>query len=562
MATITITKLTDGKVLFSDTREDHNSVLFPNTSLVEMEGGNILIWKNTERHPLDVSDILKIVDVDGNETTPTTLDALFLSLYNDIFTPVNTQTTASNGVPKEFTKQSGNGKVIFVQQGQLNKWQSRPQILNEHAKSNTEVQASVTSSVIAGQIFKASQDNINGIALTAESAAGVSLDGFESYANSAALQVEWVKGGANEALLETTIIKTGAKSMKLNGTTAADDWVDTIGATDYTDFTFSFDFFQDTTYSNLKFEFFIGDGTNTKTATIVVNDVDSWHHIDVSEASMVEDGGTTDVALITKIGFRVSDKAVGGSGYVDNLVATPLPGSFKVKLWDMGASIPVTAVTSIDDGTQYTELGDRGINGGSVVSEVTVQLEGGKKIYQLNSFVAGVALEIPSNTLLTVGNYHALTIHYVDTDINIYGADTSFSFQYYNNGYAFTAPDESTAITAVGEFSDLMFEIFSTQDVYVVSYFQRMISLAGVQSTPGANSSIIGHIEDAEMSIIESITTQTPTAASFDLSFELKPSLLPKGGKFEIALNDDHTDDVEIFGGAIRYLNEPPTVNG
>lgn len=173
---------------------------------------------------------------------------------------------------------------------------------------------------------------------------------------------------------------------------------------------------------------------------------------------MTEDGGgTTDPTAITKIGFRVADKDAADSGYIDNLVATPPPGTVQVKLWDMGTSIPVTSVTSIDDGTQYSELGDRGLNGGTVDSEITVSLLGGKKTYQLNDFVAGTALEIPSNTILNSGNYYAITIHYVDTDVNIYGPDTSFAYNYYTNGYAFTAPDESTAITAIGDYSDLSF---------------------------------------------------------------------------------------------------------
>lgn len=72
----------------------------------------------------------------------------------------------------------------------------------------------------------------------------------------------------------------------------------------------------------------------------------------------------------------------------------------------------------------------------------------------------------------------------------------------------------------------------------------------------------MGHVEDENMTIIESITTQVPTATDIRLGFELKPMLLPKGGKFEVYLNDDYTDDLAIHGGAISYLHEPPEVNG
>ncbi|GAH28849.1 unnamed protein product, partial [marine sediment metagenome] len=49
-----------------------------------------------------------------------------------------------------------------------------------------EIQGVVNASTIVGQIFQASQDNINGINLTLESAAGIAFDDFESYADSAA----------------------------------------------------------------------------------------------------------------------------------------------------------------------------------------------------------------------------------------------------------------------------------------------------------------------------------------------------------------------------------------
>lgn len=468
-----------------------------------------------------------------------------------------------SGVPNSFSMLSGNGKSLFIQKGQKNEWRVRPQVLNEHAESSREIQAIVNASTIVGQVFKHSQDNINGIALTMASAAGISLDDFESYADSAALQAVWVTGGTNDALLETVIAHTGSQSMKLNGALLNDSWINTVPSVDYTDFVGSFDFQQNEDYSRLKFEVFIGDGVNTKSAPIVSQEPGAWHHIEIDESAMTEDGGgTTDPTAITQIGFRCSDKDVGDSGYVDNLVATPPAGSIQAKLWDMGTDIPVTAVTQIDDGTQYTELGDRGLNGGTVAAEITIPLLGGKKIYQLNTFAAGVALEIPANTLLNVGHYYAITLHYVDTLVAIYGPDTSFAYKYYNNGYAFTAPDISTPITAIGDYSDLSFQIFSTQDVYVTQYFQVMVNSLGAVASPGVNSTIMGHIEDKNMKVVCSITTQAPTAADITLSFEIKPLFLPKGGKFEVYLNDDYSDDIFIHGGAIGYLHEPSEVNG
>ena len=70
------------------------------------------------------------------------------------------------------------------------------------------------------------------------------------------------------------------------------------------------------------------------------------------------------------------------------------------------------------------------------ISELSIRLNliGGKRLYKVDRFVAGVALEIPGNTILTPNNYYALMIKYVDTDVSVYGANTSYSTNYYNNG--------------------------------------------------------------------------------------------------------------------------------
>lgn len=104
-------------------------------------------------------------------------------------------------IPESYTKQSSNSKVLFINKGQLNKAKVRPHAINEHVESSRSVIGTVSSGNIVGQIFKASQDNINQFGVTMESAAGVAIDNFESYANSAALQIEWVKGGKFENYL-------------------------------------------------------------------------------------------------------------------------------------------------------------------------------------------------------------------------------------------------------------------------------------------------------------------------------------------------------------------------
>jgi hypothetical protein len=466
--------------------------------------------------------------------------------------------TESNGVPSTFTKTMSNGRNFLIQKGQLNKLRIRPCVINEHVESSREVQAMVDATTIVGQIIKLSHDNINCLSLTLESNEAAVIDDFESYADSAALQVEWVETDPTDpALLETTIVKNGTKSMNLPmSATLDDEWTNTVASTNYTGYTFSIYYRQSMTYTLGKMSFFIGDGTNTKSFSLVINDVDTWTHFEIDISAMSEDGGgTTNEATITKIGFRLDDAHPTGEAYLDDIEATPSPGSVDLELWDMGTTLPVASTDALDDGVQYTTLGDLGLNGGVTASTVNLTLQGGKRFYNIG-FAAGVALEIPSNILLNENNYYALTINYVDTEVNVYGPDTSFSYQYYNNGYAFTTPDKSTAITAIGTYSDLMFVIYSTQDVYLTQYYQA------IDAAPGSNANTNVFIEGPNMEITGILATNTRPIQFVSADLAFKPYIVLKGGKFEQYYNDDFADSVGTINMQVGYLYQPMNVNG
>jgi hypothetical protein len=468
----------------------------------------------------------------------------------------------------EYREMTASGNKFSLLKGQLNKLKLRPQIINEHAESSREAMDIVESGVIVGQIFKASQDNINGIGLTLESAEGSTLDDFEGYAASGNLQAAWILAGSNEATLETTIVKTGDKSMKLNLSTLNDEWAFTVGdSIDYTDFTFNLDWYQDRAFAQAKVSFFVEDGSSASASIqLTIGNINTWEHFEININALSDDAGAVDLTDIDKIGFRVDDAANTFSGYVDDIVATPPPGQVEIKLWDMGTTLPVGdgATFSLDDATQYAEIGDRGANGGAVTTSYLLDLVGGKKLYMIRAFIAGVALEIPDNNPLNEGHYYALTLHYIDTDVTVYGPDTTFSISYYNNGYAFSTPGEASAnhITKIpgaagsGDFSDLMFMVFSTQDVFVLDIGQI------ADATPGSDAGIIILAEDKNMKVttIAVSGVQAQPLTSVDLS--MRPSFLEKGSKLEIYYNDDFTDSVTNINFGFRYFFVPPTVNG
>ncbi len=470
-------------------------------------------------------------------------------------------TTVSNGVPAAYTKQTGSGFIGRVQKGRTNILVLRPQIINEHCESQGTVQDIIDVNTIVGQSFKASQNNINGIVITLESAAGVVVDDFESYADSAALRVQWPVTGTQDANLETTIIHSGSKSMNLPMDTLNDEWADTFATTDYTGYTFDLDYYQDKEFNKAKMSFFLEDSsTNTASIQLILVNKDQWEHFEINVGALSDDGAATDLTDIIKIGFRVDDKEGGKQAYVDNLIGVPSPGEIDVKLWDYGATPPVAASNTINSAAQYTELGDRGKNGGAIASSITLSLVGGKRQYQLDGFVAGVAKEKSANTLLTVDNYYAITLHYVDTDVNVYGS--SGSSDHYINGYSFTAPNVSTPITAVGADQDCMFIIYSTQDVYIINSFWTFFTDINTPATTGINASHSMFVESSTEVISDILVTTVKAGTGYAQPTEVRPMFMDQGGKYEMYYSDDFDDDVYVVQFAIGYLYQLLNSNG
>lgn len=459
-------------------------------------------------------------------------------------------------IPTTYIQQTSSSRNFFVQKGQLNQFMMRPKIVNEHAEASPDIVATVQSGNAVGQVFIASQDNINGIELTMRSAGGEVFDDFETYANSAALQAEWLETDVGDpATLETIIIPPGSdtKSMKLPGdATVGDEWVRTITATDYTGYTSRTSIHQDSDYSVLKMRFFIGDGANTKSQLLVVQNANEWEDIFIDIDLMSEDGGgTTDVTSITQIGFRLDDIRNGSSVYIDDILFAPKAGSVLVELWDFGPEPPVSGVTSLDDGTQYEDIGDIGISDGSVMSDVIVELSGGLRKYHIDGFIAGVASEEPGNITLNIGNFYGIVIKHVDTDVVMYGAlDNTFSRPI--RGGAFTTVDNSTPAVEIGEFTDLHFVIYSTQDCYLNTLVKSY------NATPGSRATEVTYIESSDHTLQGIIAGEHKPGPAIFAEFKDRTFRIPKGGIFKVDLNDDFEDDVSQITLLIGYIYEPP----
>lgn len=461
-------------------------------------------------------------------------------------------TVQSNGVPNGFSRITTNTLTTPIAKGQLAKSFLYPRIGNEHVESSREVQSVVTSGNIVGQIFRASKDNTTGLLLTLESAAGVVLDNFEDYANSAALQAVWMEI-TNPATLELTTVRTGLQAMSLPTDTLDDEWTRTVLPQNYTGYTGTFAAYSSHSIAQQQISVFIGDSAgNTKSLPVVTEGAGLWCACEVNEAAMVDDQvALTDVADIVTIGYRVILKRLGGTVIIDDLASVPPPGEIEIKLWDMGVNQPESAVTSIDDGTVYPQIGVAQAAG------YALNLQGGKRLYNIKEFICGANKSIPTNEILNVGNYYILELMWVDTDVNVYGPDVALGQQLYNSGYAFTAPDEATPIAAIGELSDLMFGIVSAQTVYLVRVGWRF------DFEPGEDSSISVYIEGPDHKVADVIVDQEEhPEQEFPIDLRLRPVLVLDGGKLEYYYNDDFSDSVQEIHKEMQFLYEPPIVYG
>lgn len=484
----------------------------------------------------------------------------------------NLATVDQRGVPTNYTAWMGFSRNVPLNAGQLNKVRIRPAIMNEHSESSNEILGTVASGTIVGQIFRASLDNIYGVMLTLESAeAETTIDDIEQ-ANDSALQSAWVKTGTNEAVLETTIVspnQSSTKSMKLDMDTLNDKWTfdKATGSWDMTGATIELDYYQTAITTSAAMTLSINDGADTSVITLAIGTglTNAWQHFSIPVASMT---GTADVSAIENIFLQVTNRQPGQFAYADNVRFRAEPGSIEVKLWDCGSTEPVGDGASFDlatDGTQYTEIGDRGI-AGSVAASLVFPLDGGKRLYHIEDFVAGAAKEIPANTLLTVGNYYALTLHHVDTDVSVFGPDTTLSIDYYTSGYAFSTTAENVDITKIngaagsGDYSDLAFSILSTQAVYISSIQVSFLDSSGALVSSDLGTNVIILLEDDNMSSVF-WSERHGTGTGFELVIG-RSVALADGGKSEAYVNLAIDDPAFAVAFVTNYYFVPPTAYG
>lgn len=447
-------------------------------------------------------------------------------------------------VDLSFNSRSMTSKRVLSNLAHRNEVRIRPHRIAAAVESGRVVQSTVTASNIVAQAFVSEFDNIYDTSLVLElNGTPTVIDNFESYNNSAELQAAW-PAVVNDAELEEVVVSPNAsstQSMRVQLDNPNDAWTKTV-VLDLTDKQINFDAIQTVPGIVGNFSFFIGDGVNTKSINIADQFASVWVSHSVGELDLVEDGaGTTDVSAITEIGFRVNNKQNNSFVYIDNLTFSDGFGNVEIKLFRMGSNIPEPGVAKISDGTQYTTLGDLGISG-KQLSSVTIPLKAGKKTYRMEDFSAGVGIEIPGNVLLVPGDYYILTISYVDVNVKVYGTDPSFNIDYYPSGYAFTAPDEDTAITKIGEFNDIAFKTTANVDAQIVGIQFCVFNASNEVVSPSSDSDISIYIEGPQMEHLSDELVHGNGIPPMDIDLHVNSEFCPRGGKVELYYTSGESD--------------------
>jgi hypothetical protein len=422
-------------------------------------------------------------------------------------------------------------------------------------------------------MFRNPQNNINSIAFTAKSGqAQTELDNLQTgvYANDVALQAVWVKVGADEAVRELTILPTASNmAMKMPSSKDDGEWAALISAMpngdatiDFSNGIISFKWYQTHTFAEQKANIFIKDTTPNKSVVPLVisdDDVGTWvtFNIPISEFTS---GTPADITDIQKIGIEVESKKTPTSFfYIDSLTYIISAGTIRMKLWKFGTTAPVAGVAKLSDATQYDTLGDLAIDG-EVVNQIDVPLQPGQRLYHIHEFSAGPAFEKSANNPITVDAYYAITFHHVDEDVIFYGNNDGKLAA--SGGYSFTAPDESSIISATGADENLQFYIFCVKPVYILGYHLHMLDADGSETLTGENSEWTTIIEDGEETpvIIDEHHHHAVSDYRYPLNEDLA-ELLGMGGKFETKYVPGTDDIVSIVQEIIYKYEKIPVLS-
>jgi len=309
-----------------------------------------------------------------------------------------------------------------------------PHVYAEHAIGDGAGVATVQAGGLTdvGQVFEASRPELRSVAVRLNvSTVPVHAEDFESYVDTAALRVQWVASDLTNSpnVLETGVVGEGAKSMAITvskNKSQLDTVTDTFGPDDWSAVdAMALLIRQDQPTSENQLRIRIGDGVNSASASVPVNEVDVWEQRVILLSNFVNDGvGSVNLAAVTTIEFEIEADGQNGTIYVDDVRAVGQPGTAEIRLHEV-------------DGENPTALG---------------ALLGAQSVTLLNS-IDGF-YDVDFDLTLTVGDHYALVVRAPDVPTTFAGVLGSTGD--YVRGDAFTSDDDGVTLTNLPD-TDLFF---------------------------------------------------------------------------------------------------------
>lgn len=369
------------------------------------------------------------------------------------------------GIPDTFSKETRSSiELSLSNKGGFNSFDIYPSVLTEYMGEFTdevlELGVGSGANTDALQIFKASVNNIQQINFL------LSVLGLDTLIDSMEDVTDWTDSDITNTphSLETNIVHNDTSSMRIqitkdksNGDTitktfASQDWSTAVNL--------DFWIYQTKKSTDVEITIHIGDGTNSKSISILVGDNDVWQRKIIDISSMIADGANLpNMSAITHIWFTVSKHKKDAFIYIDNLIRRGGVGTAELRIYDFGTnanpSLLGTPMT-FDDGT----------------TAKIFELNPGIYEYHIQSFIG-----ITTANKLTIGHYYGINISNFQggVSLNILGKNTG---NLYNSGKLFYSTDNNT-LTVVDNNTDMYFFIYSVVDFYLADIEFRTNCLPG-----------------------------------------------------------------------------------
>lgn len=357
-----------------------------------------------------------------------------------------------SNIPDTVDRQTTTFETFSISnKGQPNEFLYRPVLQNENSAYKDAIVVTLNGATLtnAVQIFRASADNLNTLAITTKAIPVTDLsDNFIAGWTSSAPTKITVTNGAIDQYYNTSLDVSNSSLKMALGNNVTGTTVSKIVTNDWS-IVSTFSFWLRSTQV-LSFYIQLSDGVNTATWSFANTGTNVWEQRVLILGSPTSVSGTLNIAAITAVRFAVTTggNLTGQSVWIDALEAQQAPGNLYLRIYDLGTNIKPT---SLNLGTLLT------------LDDGNTQLQVPNPIVK-NTQRVPLKIGVSTVNTLKIGNYYAIVFYNNGSGIvDIYGSSTSNT---YLEGNVFTSNDNGTTLVHMPD-KAISFCIFSHKECYI-----------------------------------------------------------------------------------------------